>query len=87
MSLDFDIVTRVIELIFGMATTIVLFVIMVYRLSYRLNDLSERFKENNDFIKEFKKNFGEHFGTYKMRSKMLYNSIDYLCTHNSEHKL
>jgi len=37
--------------------------------------------------KGFQKDFGEHFGTYKIRSKMLYNSIDYLCTNNPEHQL
>lgn len=57
MNIDIDLVSRIIELIFGMATTIFLFVIMVYRLSYRLNDLSEKFKENNQFIREFKTNF------------------------------
>lgn len=57
MNVDVDILTRVIELIFGIATSIFLFIIMVYRLSYRMNDLVERFKEQNDFIKDFKNNF------------------------------
>ena len=45
------------------------------------------FKTKSHQFKGFQKNFGEHFGTYRMRSKILYNSINYLCTHNSEHEL
>ena len=55
--MNFDIISRVIELIFGMASAIFFFIIMVYRLSYRLADLSDRFKEQNEFIREFKKDF------------------------------
>jgi len=33
--------------------------------------------------KEFREKFGEHFGTYKLYSKMLYNSGDYLGTTGS----
>lgn len=57
MTFNFDMITRIIELIFGISSAIFLFIIMVYRLSYRLSDLSERFKEQNDFIRDFKKNF------------------------------
>lgn len=57
MDIDIDLISRIIELLIGMGTTIFLFVIMVYRLSYRLNDLSEKFKENSEYMKEFKNNF------------------------------
>ena len=57
MNIDINIVSRFIELIFGISTSIFLFIIMVYRLSYRLNDLVDRFKEQNEFVKDFKENF------------------------------
>jgi len=59
MNVNIDLAIRIIELLFGMASTIFLFVIMVYRLSFRLNDVTEKFKENIEFIKEFKKNFDD----------------------------
>ena len=37
--------------------------------------------------KSFKTDFGEHFGTYRLRSKIPYNSMDYLYTNNSEYQL
>lgn len=63
MNFDFNVVTRIIELIFGMASAIFLFIIMVYRLSYRIGDLTDKFKEQNEFIRDFKKNF-EDFKLY-----------------------
>ena len=33
--------------------------------------------------KEFREKFGEHFGTYRLYSKMVYNSGDYLGTTGS----
>ena len=41
---------------------------------------SDTFKNSSHQSKEFRKNFGEHFGTYKLYSKMVYNSGDYLGT-------
>jgi hypothetical protein len=36
--------------------------------------------------KGFKKEFSEHFGIFRLYSKLPYNSIDYICK-NNEHTL
>ena len=37
--------------------------------------------------KSFRKELSEHFGIYGLYSKMIYNSSDYICSHNNEHQL
>ena len=44
---------------------------------------SHTINNNSHQSKEFRKNHNEHFGTYKLYSKMVYNSGDYLGTTGS----
>lgn len=59
MNIDIDVLSRFIEISVGVASSIFFFIVMVYRLSYKVCDLADRFKEHNKFVKEFKKSFDD----------------------------
>jgi hypothetical protein len=48
---------------------------------------SHTYQTKSHQSKSFQKDFGKHFGTFKMCSKMFYNSMDYLCTNNPDYQL